>query len=277
MITKVKIGSLELTPETGYLVTAIQDLGYKTKYPVSSILYLHGSKLGDAYFQNKTLAFEVVVGGNSSTEAISRKNALFNVLTINEQGSDLVRIEITVGDSYTVYIDGVVKEVISPQVANEIYHSKVSFVLETQSPFFKSTQTQSVIINLTKGGGGAVPMAIPLNMTAGSTGYQQINNGGNVFVFPTFYFYGTLTNPVLTNVTTGKSISLTATISSPNYYIIDTYARTVLDNAGVNKRDKMSGDFLSLLTGGNNFSLLTDNPAETGYVLIVYEDFYIGL
>lgn len=277
MITKVKIGSLELTPETGYLVTAVQDLGYKTKYPVSSILYLHGSKLGDAYFQNKTVAFELVVGGDNAQQATSRKNALFQTLTISEHGSDLLRIEITIDNAYTVYIEGIIKDVISPHLPAEIYHSKISFVLETQTPFFKSTQITSTRINLTKGGGGAIPMAIPFNMTAGATGYTQLNNGGNVFVFPVFYFYGNLTNPVLLNTATGKSIALTASIASPNYYILDTYERTVLDQSGVNKRDKFSGDFLTLLTGQNNFSLLTDNPAETGYVLAVYQDFYIGL
>jgi len=277
MITKVKIGSLELTPANGYLVTAIEDLGYKTKYVASSILYLHGSKLGDAYFQNRTLAFELTVGGDTISQKVQNKNTLFKALTISEIGSDLVRIEITVNDSYTVYIMGVIKEVVSPQKPDEIFHSNISFVFETESPFFKGVQTYQQIINLTKGGGGAIPMAIPFNMSAGSTGYSNLNNGGNVFVFPKFYFYGTMTNPVLTNVTTGKSVAIAATITTPDYYVIDTYERTVLDSSGVNKRDKITGDFLSLLTGGNNFSLLTDIPSETGYVLAVYEDCYIGI
>lgn len=277
MITKVKIGTLELTPANGFLVTSIEDLGYKTKYVASSILYLHGSKLGDAYFQNRTLAFELTVGGNTIAEKVTNKNLLFKTLTISETGSDLIRIEITVNDSYTVYINGVIKEVVSPQKPDEIYHSNLSFIFETESPFFKGIQTYQQIINLTKGGGGAIPMAIPFNMTAGSTGYSVLNNGGNVFVFPKLYFYGTLTNPVLLNVTTGKSVAIVGTITTPDYYVIDTYERTVLDSSGTNKRDKFVGDFLSLLTGGNNFSLLTDNPAETGYVKAVYEDCYIGI
>lgn len=278
MITKVKIGSLELTPDNGFLVTAIEDLGYKTKYVASSILYLHGSKLGDAYFQNRTLAFEVIVGGNTISDKVANKNLLFNALTISEHSSDLIRVEITINNSVTVYINGIIKEVISPQTAGEIYHSALSFVLETESPFFKDVNSYLTTINLTKGGGGAVPMAVPFSMLAGSTGYSQINNGGNVFVFPKFYFYGELTNPVLTNISTGKNISLAVSLATvANYYVIDTYERTVLDESGVNKRDKMTGDFLTLLTGNNNFQLLTDDASETGYVQIAYENYYIGL
>jgi len=278
MITKIKIGDLELTPENGYLITAIEDLGYKTKYVASSILYLHGSKLGDAYFQNRTLAFELIVGGDTASQKVENKNNLFKILTISEHSNDLLRVEITINNSYTVYINGIVREVISPQVAGQIFHSAISFVMETESPFFKDINTYSTTINLTKGGGGAIPMAIPFAMNAGSTGYTPINNGGNVFVFPKVYFYGQMTNPVLTNITTGKSISLAVTLATvANYYVIDTYERTVLDESGVNKRDKMTGDFLTLLTGNNDFQLLTDNPAETGYVQIVYENYYIGL
>lgn len=278
MITKVKIGSLELTPENGYLITAIEDLGYKTKYVASSILYLHGSKLGEAYFQNRTLAFELIVGGDTISQKVENKNALFNALTISEHTNDLLRVEITINNSYTVYINGIIKEVLSPQTAGEIFHSVISFIMETESPFFKDINSYLTTINLTKGGGGAVPMAIPFAMNAGSTGYTEINNGGNVFVFPKFYFYGELTNPVLTNITTGKSISLAVTLATEaNYYVIDTYERTVLDESGVNKRDKMTGDFLTLLTGNNDFQLLTDDASETGYVKIAYENYYIGL
>lgn len=278
MITKVKIGNLELTPENGFLVTAVEDLGYKTKYVASSILYLHGSKLGDAFFQNRTLAFEIVVGGDTISEKVANKNLLFNALTISEESSDLIRIEITINNSFTVYTEGVIKEVLSPHTPDEIYHSKLNFILETESPFFNDINSYLTTINLTKGGGCAVPMAVPVDMTKGSTGYTVLNNGGNVFVFPKIYFYGELTNPVLTNVTTGKSISLAVSLATvANFYVIDTYERTVLDESGVNKRDKMSGDFLTLLTGDNNFQLLTDDPSETGYVQILYQNNYIGL
>lgn len=278
MITKIKIGSLELTPENGYLITAVQDLGYKTKYVASSILYLHGSKLGDAYFQNRTLAFEIIVGGDTISQKVTNKNALFNALTINEHSNDLIRIEITINNSYTVYTNAVIKEVLSPQTAGEIYHSVISFVMETESPFFKDINSYLTTINLTKGGGGAIPMAVPFAMNTGSTGYSQINNGGNVFVFPKFYFYGELTNPVLTNITTGKSIALDVSlVDATKFYVIDTYERTVLDQDGANVRDKFTGDFLALLTGDNNFQLLTDDANELGYVKIAYENWYIGL
>jgi hypothetical protein len=120
-------------------------------------------------------------------------------------------------------------------------------------------------------------MAIPLNMTQGSSGFSPVNNGGNVFVFPEIYFYGNLTNPVLLNKTTGKSISFNQSITSGNYIYVDTYNRIVVDNLGNNKRDKMSGDFVILEKDENQFTLSSDVPTENGYVKLIYKYFYISI
>lgn len=277
MITKVKIGTIELTPENGYYVSALRDLGYKTKYPVANIMYVHGSKLGDAYFENRQIAVELKVIGTSDADHISKRNELYKVLTINEFSTDKLTLSITLSTGIVLTMEGTLKDVSNDITSEMIGASNISFVLETETPFFKSEQLYQVDIPLTKGGGGPIPMTIPFDMSLGSGGYTQMTNGGNIFAYPTLTFYGNLTNPVLKNVTIDKTLSLAATIASPNYYSVDTFTRVIIDQSGVNKRDKMTGDFIVLATGLNRFSLLTDNPAETGFVRVLYQYFYISI
>lgn len=277
MVKKVKINNLELTADNGYYLSAIKDLGYKTKYPSATVLAYHGVKLGDAFFQNRALAFELKIVGQNQNDLVEKRSNLYKYLRIKEEGSDLVEIEITLSNNLALKTEGIIKEVNSDISSDVIVASDISFVFETESPFFKSSQTYEVDIPITKGGGCAVPMAIPLDMSQGSSGYKNIQSMGSIFSFPTIYFYGTLTNPSLTNLTTNQSISYTGTITSPNWVKVETFDRVVVDNLGNNKRDKISGDYLILEVGDNNFKLLTDNPIETGYVKLIYQYFYISL
>jgi hypothetical protein len=72
---------------------------------------------------------------------------------------------------------------------------------------------------------------------ANINGTQVYPNPGNWDVFPIITLEGPITNPVITNVTTGQVISFIAAITFPNSYIIDlSYGKkTVVDNLGVNR------------------------------------------
>lgn len=277
MVKSIKINDLNLTSENGYYVSAIKDLGYKTKYPSATVLAYHGVKLGDAFFQNRALAFELKVVGSSQSDLIEKRSNLYKYLTIKENAGDLITIEIELANNLKLKTEGIIREVASDITADFIVTSDISFVIETESPFFKSSQIYEVNIKITKGGGCSVPMAIPLNMTQGSSGFKNIQMGGNIFCYPTIYFYGTLTNPILTNQTNNQQISYTGTISSGGWIKVETFDRVVVDNLGNNKRDKINGDFLILEVGDNQFKLLTDNPTESGYVKLIYQYFYISL
>lgn len=277
MVKSIKIDNLNLTSENGYYVSAIKDLGYKTKYSSATVLHYHGVKLGDAFFQNRALAFELKVVGSSQSDLIEKRSNLYKYLTIKENSGDLITIEIELANNLKLKTEGIIKEVASDITSEFITASDMSFVLETESPFFKSSQIYEVNIEITKGGGCSIPMAIPLDMTQGSSGFKNIQTAGNIFCYPTIFFYGTLTNPVLTNLTNNQQISYTGTISSGSWVKVETFDRTVIDNSGSNIRDKINGDFLILEVGNNQFKLLTDNPTESGFVKLIYQYYYISI
>ena len=282
MVTKTiinsAIGSLELTPENGYNVQTISNIGYGTKYSISDILSKHGVKLGNALFKNKVFSIGIVIVGTSVVDLIEKRALLYKYLTVdNYSNDDKIQFEFVMANGQSLLLSGILKDLTDDLTTDQINASPINFVIETEYPFLVSKQQYQIRIPIATGGGGAVPMTIPLDMSAGAANYTPISNGGNVFAYSTMRFTGLLTNPVILDVLKSKSLALAATISGGAYYDIDTYQRTVLDNVGNNKLDKLTGEFLVINPGENRFKLSTDNAGDTGYVDVTYAYHYVSI
>jgi phage-related protein len=274
MVKKIYLNNLELSPLTGYYVSKIDNVGFATKYGKGEVYKRHGSVLSEPYLVNRLLNIELTIIGGNQNDLINKKNNLAKNIKVDGK-TKLVKIELLLANNELVNVYGVLKSFEENLEAGYINSQGIRMSFETESPFFKSSQLYQVNIPITKGGGGAVPMTIPFNMTAGNSGFSLVSTDGNAISYPEIYFYGVLANPVLINLTTGQTLSLNSlTIGSGNYVKIDTENEIVIDNLGVNKRDKMNGDFIYLLTGENQFKLQSDNPGDTGYVVMIYRNFY---
>ena len=73
-----------------------------------------------------------------------------------------------------------------------------------------------------------------LALSGGSAtgGPLSITNAGSVAANPTLTVSGPISNPVFTNSTTGKSLSLTTTIAAGGSVTVDFGARTIVNQAG---------------------------------------------
>lgn len=123
----------------------------------------------------------------------------------------------------------------------------------------------------------------------------SVNSTENVTYLGTFLSYpivkmtGPLTNPVLTNELTGDKLDFTGTtISGGTYYLIDcSYgAKTVVDNLGANKIDKLTDDSdlatFSLIPGPtgsklNTIRLFASSTTGSSDVEFTYYRRYWGL
>ncbi len=106
-----------------------------------------------------------------------------------------------------------------------------------------------VALSLSGGAGGSgmpVPLIVP--MTVGSSGVNVTvahPNTGTWRAYPLIRITGPITNPILTNTTTGKKLSLQGyTITAGSWIEIDTRyeAKTVVDQAGANQISKLTTD-----------------------------------
>lgn len=270
--------NLNLTQENGYYLQEVKNLGYTTKYSFSNILQKHGAKIGNVLFKNKAFSITLLVVGSSFSDLTNKRSALFQSLTVNPYNTnDKINFEFTLMNNQVVTLSGVVKDVNSDISNENLLATSINFVIETEYPFLKSKINYQQIFNIAVGGGATIPMSIPLDFSKGETQYSTLTNGGNVFAFPIFKFYGKLTNPVLIDIDNSKSMSISETIANNNYYIIDTYERTVLDSLGNNKLNKLTGDFLFLMVGENHLKLLTDDTGDNGYIKVIWNYHYVSI
>ena len=278
MFTEIQLESLSLTASNGYYITNVKGLGYTTKYPVAKVAQFHGVKIGNAFYDNRVLSIEMKIVGDSVDDYIAKRKALFAELTLHEFSTDLHTISITLHNGIVLTAEGIAQALADDYGSVSPLSGDVAFTFEMQEPFFKSSQVVQIDIPVTQGGGGTIPMAVPFDMSVGSGGYSDVSQGGNVFCYPEIYFYGELTNPVLRDLTSNKSLALSTTLATvANYYYIDTYNRIVIDETVANKRDKMTGDFLVINVGTSQFTLSTDDSSETGFVRLIYKDYYISI
>ena len=142
--------------------------------------------------------------------------------------NETVTVKVVRDDGSTRLIDGEVVNIIDfPDSINDRFGTAQSFAvqLECHNPFWRKE--------------AATVVSLAINDTA------TIQYNGQVPAEPIISIVGPITNPVLTQVFTGKKIDFTGTtIASGNNYQIDTrYGyKTVFDGSSVNRIENLTND-----------------------------------
>jgi hypothetical protein len=133
----------------------------------------------------------------------------------------------------------------------------------------------SVTVNPARGGGITWPITWPITWAAGSQP-TTVNNTGNVTVYPTITLTDQMTNPTITNQTTGQFFTLTGfTTSAGDVLIIDMANRTVLLNGGsVLPFVTTTSSWWPLIPGNNTVNLNTANGADTTVATVKWRSGY---
>jgi phage-related protein len=136
----------------------------------------------------------------------------------------------------------------------------------------------SIQVGKQRGGGYIFPYVLPVEWQSGS-GEVTARNNGNTPVKPVIKFKGSMTDPTLINVTTGKLVQLSG-FSAPegSEVVIDTRTRSVLLNGG-NIFDKLSDQstFFSLQPGDNVFRLESASGADTVVAIVEWRNGFMGV
>jgi hypothetical protein len=131
--------------------------------------------------------------------------------------------------------------VIPEQQDKAVFERTFQIPLIASNPFFQSLQESYT----------------PLTINALPTSAEIVNNGNWDQARLRFQLIGPITNPVITNLRTGKFIKLNATIATGQTWTIDSEKRQIFDQAGVNKFDAydVTSDWVELLNGSNTIQL----------------------
>lgn len=137
----------------------------------------------------------------------------------------------------------------------------------------------TVAISRVGGGGLTWPLAwTPLVWAPGSLP-TTITNTGNVAIYPKITLTNQMTNPIITNVTTGQFIKFNGlTTTAGDVLIIDMLNRTVTLNGGaVLAYVDTTSSWWPLLPGANSIKLTTSNGTDTVTGTLSWRTGYRGI
>lgn len=119
-------------------------------------------------------------------------------------------------------------------------------------------------VNRAGGGGLTWPLTWPLTW-AGGSGPTTVSNTGPVIIYPVITLTGSMTNPIITNQTTGQFFALSPfTTGSSDVLVIDMKNRTVLLNgSSVLPARVTTSTWWALLSGNNVINLTTASSGDT--------------
>lgn len=134
----------------------------------------------------------------------------------------------------------------------------------------------SVTVPREVSGGYTYPVVYPVVYAAG-TGPTTVTNNGSVEIFPVLTLTGVMTNPVMANLTADELVAINPIVTAPgDVVVIDMRARTATLN-GSNIFAKVSGDWWSLATGGNDISLTTSDGGDTVSAAVSWRNGRLGI
>lgn len=146
----------------------------------------------------------------------------------------------------------------------------------SEDPLIYSQQLHAEEISPTaaSGGGFSSPLTSPLASTAGIAGQILATNLGIRPTWPLFTITGPATNPSITNVTTGKTLSLIYTLGVGEYLEVDTNPRrrTIRLNGTGNRYDALDfagSEWFPLEPGENDLRVGLDAGGGGGSLFAV--------
>ena len=279
MITQVDLGSTTLTT-TKRLLQAVKNL----TFPEVNITALRrGSFPGQKVSFGKPAGYKfalewAIVGDTFSDLATQRETFLKLFGEIIKDGTKTLKINKS--NSVNVQIDVMGVKVAGEVQAEDGNASKLLIELTSEYPYLMSQTLQSFDVFIFNGGGMAIPMALPMNMSINGANEATLSNAGNIEAYPVFTFYGPLNNPSIQNVTTGKQLSLNYNLTSADYIVVDVFNRTVnlyISGAQNNGRRYASGDFWTMQPGNNLIHLNTGTFNASGKCKVEWRDHYLGI
>jgi hypothetical protein len=176
------------------------------------------------------------------------------MLAVMNQTNELKTIQFTTYDNLELQCEAEIVKILNPYT-----HSIHSYLIEAIAPdwrFYSQALHSTEIIT-----------------------DELINNAGNEKTDLTIAIYGPVTNPVITNYTTGDSFELAVTLTEGQVVSIDTKLKTVLLSTA-NYYRYFSGDFINLIAGNNDIELDYDEYSEydeNTKLVISWRDAYRGI
>jgi hypothetical protein len=214
-----------------------------------------------------------------SNDAAELETARRNLAAAVASSTIALTITTNAGNQYLIncYLDSLDMPIIRAASKSPF---KISLIAADPTIYDNSSSGgMSAVVNLSTGGGVTWPIVWnPVEWKPGATP-TVINNTGDVPLYPRITLTNQMSNPMITNTTTGDFFALNGfTTAAGDLLVIDMYNRTVLLNGGsVLPSVTIASSWWALLPGENSISLTSTNSSDTVVATVSWRSGYRGI
>lgn len=239
-----------------------------------------GIRIPAGFSRGRLITITGVVKGECIEDHLARRRALSALIPPVRVNSLLqhktFRFIDSDGSDYTVQVE--VQQPFNMPRSN-LLNSRYQLHLLATDPALYGTTEHSVVLTPATFGFFTIPFTIPFSLGGGVSGTTTVVNAGGVNSYPVITLAGPLTNPTVSNLTTGQTMQLTMTIGAGSSVVIDMMNKTIVLDGTTNEISEMdpSSEFWALAPGNNLLKLATSVSGEAGSATITWHDAYAGI
>ncbi len=234
-----------------------------------------GGYIGSQFYGSRDISIPGKVWGRTVAEFEQRRLLLQNAVATK---TITLTIITNAGSSYIIFCNLIKLDI--PFSNNPLVCSYNLELIAADSIIYDNSVSgsMSVTVNPARGGGITWPITWPITWAAGSQP-TTVNNTGNAIIYPTITLTDKMTNPTITNQTTGQFFTLTGlTTTAGDVLKIDMNNRTVLLNGGsVLPFVTNASSWWPLLPGNNSINLTTNDGTDTTVATVSWRSGYRGI
>jgi hypothetical protein len=278
MIKAASLNGIALTGGQVFL-QSVKNLGFpEVDFSVNNKGGFAGAKVSTPILGSYKIATEWVIVGTDFTDLMSQRRAFMQTLGSVISGGPKTFV-LTLADNSQVQISVAALTVVADITVDDVNKSSLLVEMQTEYPLMQNYTQTSQNIPISSGGGFGIPFAMPFAMNVGALNTISVTNNGNYPAYPVFTFTGKLTNPSLTNLTTGDQININYSLTSAtDQIVVDTYKRTVVIlPSGNNGRQYVSGKFWTVPVGQSSIVLGNANQSDGGTCTVTFRDTFLGI
>ena len=131
----------------------------------------------------------------------------------------------------------------------------ISAQMIAPDPYLYSVDTSVVTLGALSNNSLVFPFTFPITFGDVTGGQGTVTNSGNALGYPVITIIGTCSNLIITNTTTGESMTVNISLGATDVLVIDNNPRTrSITLNGINRMDLKVGNWITCPPGDNVFS-----------------------
>lgn len=261
--------------DDSYVITDFDPDGLPIRTSQQNLVGKDGGVIWNRLYDFRTITIGGYVIGDTASDYVTAKRALKNAFAIGDGTSKILSVTESNGDIR--YID--CKTTSLPLITEEpgeIYTGAFQLVLTADYPYYRGAYGTETL-SIASAAGFLVPAVVPTPLGGLQTNTVNISITGDYGSYPSYIFSPSVTNPRITNQSTGKTFQLEMTINNetgPVPVWFDNRGIHVGTNSEYNQY--FVGEYFRLQSGNNNM-VFTGADASGATVQITYANEYISV